>query len=41
MNFPALALKEKKLKEIRLEIDYMPASYRRDTASFDVTVSSK
>ena len=41
VNFPALALKEKKLKEIRLEIDYMPASYRRDTASFDVTVSSK
>jgi len=41
VNFPAEALKSKKLKEIRLEIEYLPASYRKDTASFDVTVNAK
>lgn len=41
VNFPADALKGKKLKEIRLEIEYLPTAYRKDTASFNVSVSSK
>lgn len=41
VNFPADALKAKKLKKISIEIDYMPASYRKDTASFNVSLSSK
>lgn len=41
VNFPAAALKGKTLKEIRLEIEYLPSSYRKDTASFNVTVNSQ
>lgn len=41
VNFPAEALKGKKLAEIRIEIEYMPASYRKDTVSFKVTVNTK
>ncbi len=41
VNFPAAALKTAKLKEIRLEIEYLPASYRKDTASFNVSISDK
>lgn len=41
VNFPAAALKGKKLAEIRLEIEYLPASYRRETAAFNVTVNSQ
>lgn len=41
VNFPAEALKTKKLKEIRLEIEYLPTAYRKDTASFNVTINNK
>lgn len=41
VNFPADALKGKKLTEIRLEIEYMPASYRKDTAKFNVSINTK
>ena len=41
VNFPAEALKSAKLKEIRLEIEYLPASYRKETASFNVSISNK
>lgn len=41
VSFPAAALKGKALKEIRLEIEYLPASYRKETASFNVTVNSQ
>ncbi|MDH4150899.1 MAG: hypothetical protein OEV67_10320 [Betaproteobacteria bacterium] len=41
VNFPAAALKTAKLREIRLEIEYLPASYRKDTASFNVSISDK
>ena len=41
VNFPAAALNGKKLAEIRLEIEYLPASYRKETASFNVTVNSQ
>lgn len=41
VNFPAEALKGKALKEIRLEVEYLPTAYRKDTASFNVTVNSQ
>ncbi len=41
VNFPADALKAKKLKEVRVEIEYLPASYRKETASFNVSVNNQ
>jgi len=41
VNFPTDALKTKSLKQIRIEIEYLPASYRKETASFNASVSSK
>lgn len=40
VDFPAGALKSKALKEIRLGIAYVPAFYRRETATFAVAVGT-
>jgi hypothetical protein len=40
VEFPAEALKAKKLKEIRLELAYIPSSYREETINFTVSVGS-
>ncbi len=36
--FPAEALKAKKLKEIRLELAYIPSPYREETINFTVSI---
>jgi len=38
VDFPAEALKAKKLKEIRLELAYIPSAYRMQTANFSVSI---
>src|SRR5881628_3801569 len=38
-EFPAEALKAKRLKEIRLEFAYIPSSYREETVNFAVSVA--
>ena len=38
VDFPAEALKAKKLKEIRLELAYIPSSYREQTINFTVAI---
>src|SRR6266545_4413856 len=38
VEFPAEALKVKRLKEIRLEFAYIPSSYREETVNFAVSV---
>jgi uncharacterized membrane protein YeaQ/YmgE (transglycosylase-associated protein family) len=38
VDFPAEALKAKKLKEIRLEFAYIPSSYRQETVNFAVSI---
>lgn len=38
VDFPAEALKAKKLKEIRLELAYIPSPYREETANFTVSI---
>jgi hypothetical protein len=38
VDFPAAALKEKTLKEIRLDLVYAPASYREETAKLAVSI---
>jgi hypothetical protein len=38
VDFPAAALKGKKLKEIRLDLNYAPTAYRRETANVAVSV---
>ena len=40
VEFPAAALKAKKLKEIRLELAYIPSPYREDTVSFVVSIGA-
>ena len=40
-DFPAEALKSKRLKEIRLELAYIPSAYRQETMSFAVSVGSQ
>ena len=37
-DFPAEALKAKKLKEIRLELSYVPSPYRQETAKLVVSI---
>jgi hypothetical protein len=37
-EFPVEALKAKRLKEIRLELLYIPSSYRQETMSFGVSI---
>jgi len=38
VDFPAEALKAKKLKEIRLELAYIPSPFREETVNFTVAV---
>jgi hypothetical protein len=38
VDFPAEALKAKKLKEIRLELAYIPSPYREETVNFTVSI---
>ena len=38
VEFPAEALKAKKLKEIRLELAYIPSPYREETVNFTVSI---
>lgn len=40
-DFPAEALKAKRLKEIRLELAYIPSAYRQETMSFAVSVGAQ
>jgi len=39
-EFPAEALADKKLKEVRLELTYIPAPFKAETMSFPVSVGS-
>lgn len=39
VQFPAEALKAKMLKEIRLELVYIPSPYREETVNFTVSIS--
>ncbi len=38
VDFPAEALKAKKLKEIRLELAYIPSPYKEETVNFSVAI---
>jgi hypothetical protein len=38
-EFPVAALKMKRLKEIRLELQYIPSAYREETMNFGVSVA--
>src|SRR5258705_1452734 len=40
VEFPAVALQAKKLKEIRLEFAYIPSSYREETVNFAVSIGA-
>jgi hypothetical protein len=39
VDFPAEALKAKKLKEIRLDLVYLPSSYREETVKLPVSIA--
>jgi hypothetical protein len=41
VDFPAEALKAKKLKEIRLELAYIPSPYKEETINFTVAIGSQ
>jgi hypothetical protein len=41
VDFPAEALKAKKLKEIRLELAYIPSPYKEETVNFTVAIGSQ
>ena len=41
VDFPAEALKAKKLKEIRLELAYIPSSYQEETVNFNVSIGGQ
>jgi hypothetical protein len=41
VDFPAVALKAKKLKEIRLELTYLPSPYKADTVNFAVSIGGQ
>lgn len=41
VDFPAEALKAKKLKEIRLELAYIPSSYKLEKANFAVSIGGQ
>jgi uncharacterized membrane protein YeaQ/YmgE (transglycosylase-associated protein family) len=41
VDFPAEALKAKKLKEIRLDLAYIPSPYREETANFIVSIGGQ
>jgi hypothetical protein len=38
LSFPAAALKDKTLREIRLQLDYIPIPYREETVKFPVAL---
>jgi len=38
VDFPAAALGAKKLKEIRLELSYIPSSFREEALDFNVSI---
>jgi hypothetical protein len=40
VDFPAEALAAKKLKEIRIELAYIPSSYKLQTAGFNVSIGN-
>lgn len=41
VDFPAAALEAKKLREIRLELAYLPSPYQLQTAKFAVTIGGQ
>jgi len=41
VDFPVEALKAKKLKEIRIELAYIPSSYKLQTANFGVSIGGQ
>ncbi len=41
VDFPAEALKAKKLKEIRLEIAYIPSPYKEESVNFSVAIGGQ
>ncbi len=41
VDFPAEALKAKKLKEIRLELAYIPSPYKEESVNFTVVISGQ
>jgi hypothetical protein len=41
VDFPAAALQAKKLKEIRIELVYIPSSYKLQTANFSVSIGGQ
>jgi hypothetical protein len=41
VEFPAEALKAKKLKEIRLELTYIPSPYKEETVNFTVSIGGQ
>jgi len=41
VEFPAEALKAKKLKEIRLELAYIPSPYKEETVNFTVVIGGQ
>ncbi len=41
VDFPAEALKAKKLKEIRLELAYIPSPYKEETLNFTVSIGGQ
>jgi len=41
VDFPADALKAKKLKEIRLELAYIPSPYKEEAVNFTVAISGQ
>jgi hypothetical protein len=41
VDFPAAALQAKKLKEIRIELVYIPSAYKMQTANFAVSIGGE
>jgi len=41
VDFPAEALKAKKLKEIRLDLAYIPSPYKEETVNFTVSIGGQ
>jgi len=39
VEFPAEALKAKRLKEIRMDVQYSPSAYRQETMNFGVSIA--
>jgi hypothetical protein len=40
-EFPVEALKAKKLKEIRVDLEYIPSAYRQETLKFPVSIGAQ